>query len=61
MEMWSAALFMGRLAHVPDYMVRDGRTYRIISDHLGSVRLVIDTQTGAVAQRLDYDAPWAGV
>jgi len=46
----------GTRANVPDYMVRDGRTYRIITDHLGSVRLVVDVMTGAVVQRLDYDA-----
>ena len=46
--------------HVPDYMIRDGQTYRIISDHLGSVRLVADVQTGTVMQRLDYDA-WGRV
>lgn len=34
----------------------DGTTYRLISDHLGSVRLVVDAATGAVVQRLDYDA-----
>ena len=33
----------GTRFNVPDYMVRDGNTYRIISDHLGSVRLVVDT------------------
>lgn len=42
--------------NVPDYMVKQGATYRILSDHLGSVRLVVNTQTGAIAQRLDYDA-----
>jgi len=36
-------------------MVRGGNTYRIITDHLGSPRLVIDAATGAVAQRMDYD------
>jgi RHS repeat-associated protein len=41
--------------HVPDYVVKGGVTYRILSDHLGSPRLVIDTATGAIAQRLDYD------
>jgi RHS repeat-associated protein len=46
----------GDRGHVPAYMVRGGVTYRIISDHVGSVRLVVDTTTGAVAQRLDYDA-----
>ena len=40
---------------VPDYMVRGGQTYRLLTDHLGSVRLVVDTATGAVVQRLDYD------
>jgi RHS repeat-associated protein len=42
-------------ANVPAYMARGGRTYRLVSDHLGSVRLVVDAQTGQVAQRIDYD------
>jgi YD repeat-containing protein len=45
----------GSRPNVPDYMIRCGRTYRILSDHLGSPRLVVDTSTGAIAQRLDYD------
>jgi RHS repeat-associated protein len=36
-------------------MIRGGVTYRIISDHLGSPRLVVDVATGNVAQRIDYD------
>lgn len=40
---------------VPDYMVKSGTTYKITSDHLGSVRLVVNASTGAVAQRIDYD------
>jgi RHS repeat-associated protein len=40
---------------VPDYFVKSGATYRIISDHLGSPRLVVDTATGAVVQGLGYD------
>ncbi len=40
---------------VPDYLIKGGVTYRIVSDHLGSPRLVVDTGTGAVVQRLDYD------
>ena len=36
-------------------MVASVTTYRIVSDHLGSVRLVVDANTGVVAQRLDYD------
>ncbi len=41
--------------NVPDYMIKGGVTYRIITDHLGSPRLVIDVATGTVAQRVDYD------
>ena len=46
----------GSKANVPDYMVKDGKTYRIISDHLGSPRLVVDISDGTIAQRMDYDA-----
>ncbi len=43
-------------SNVPDYMVKGGITYRILSDHLGSVRLVINAQTGAIVQQMNYDA-----
>lgn len=46
----------GSNVNAPDYMVRDGATYRIITDHNGSVRLVVNAATGQVAQRIDYDA-----
>lgn len=46
--------------NVPDYMVKGGVTYRLILDHLGSVRLVVNSQTGEVVQRMDYDA-WGAV
>jgi len=42
--------------NVPDYLTRDGNTYRLLTDRLGSVRLVVDTGNGDIAQRLDYDA-----
>jgi YD repeat-containing protein len=45
----------GSRPNVPDYMIQGGTTYRILSDHLGSPRLVVNTTTGAIAQRLDYD------
>jgi len=41
--------------NVPDYMVTGGNTFRIVTDHLGSPRLVIDAATGDVLQRMDYD------
>ncbi|MBP8116774.1 MAG: RHS repeat-associated core domain-containing protein [Nitrospira sp.] len=46
----------GTKANVPDYLIKDGVTYRIVSDHLGSPRLVINTTDGMVAQRIAYDA-----
>jgi RHS repeat-associated protein len=40
-----------------DLMVlTDNTEYRFITDHLGSVRLVVNAETGQVAQRMDYDA-----
>lgn len=50
----------GTRSHVPDYMVRGGATYRIVSDDKGSVRLVVDVDTGVVAQAIEYD-PWGVV
>lgn len=50
----------GNQVNVPEYLIRGGSIYRLITDHLGSVRLVVDTQTGAIAQRLGYDA-WGQV
>jgi RHS repeat-associated protein len=41
--------------NVPDYILQGGHTYRIVSDQLGSVHLVVDTANGAIAQRIDYD------
>ncbi len=50
----SRFVYAGR-TYVPAYMIKNGATYRIIMDHLGSVRLVVDVATGQVAERLDYD------
>ena len=50
----------GSRSNVPDYMVTVDSTYRIISDDLGSVRLVVNASSGIVAQRLEYDA-WGNV
>jgi RHS repeat-associated protein len=41
--------------NIPQYLVKGGVTYRIIADHLGSPRLVVDSTTGAIMQRMDYD------
>lgn len=42
-------------SNVPDYMMKGGVTYRIITDHLGSPRVIINVATGEIAQRMDYD------
>ena len=41
--------------NVPDYFIKGGATYRIIADQLGSPRLVINTASGQIMQRMDYD------
>jgi len=41
--------------NVPDYMISGGVEYRIITDQVGSPRLIVNSQTGAIAQRIDYD------
>ncbi len=41
--------------NVPDYMIKAGNTYRILTDHLGSPRLIVNVADGTVMQRLDYD------
>ena len=51
-----ARFFYGTKSNIPDYMWKNNTYYRIISDHLGSVRLVIQISEGTVAQRLSYDA-----
>jgi RHS repeat-associated protein len=45
----------GSRVNVPDYMVRGASTLRIVSDILGSPRLVVDEASGTIVQRMDYD------
>jgi RHS repeat-associated protein len=40
----------------PDYILRDGRTYRVVTDERGSPRLIVDASTGEVAEAIDYDS-----
>ena len=47
-------------ANVPDYVIKGGITYRIISDHLGSPRLIINTTDGTVVEAIEYDE-WGNV
>ena len=48
------------MGHSPSWMVTidpvtdEETVYRIIADHLGSIRLVIEAESGSIAQRIDY-------
>ena len=48
--------FVYASGNAPAYLIKGGATYRVVTDQLGSPRLVIDAATGQIAQRLDYDA-----
>ena len=50
-----ARFVYGTRANVPDYMVKGGVIYRIIADHRGSLRLIVNASTGAIAQEMRYD------
>jgi RHS repeat-associated protein len=36
-------------------MIKGGQSFRFIADQLGSARLVVNSVTGAIVQRIDYD------
>ena len=40
----------------PDFMIRGGITYRIITDHVGSPVRVVDARTGTTVQSISYDS-----
>ncbi len=50
----SRFVYAGRF-NVPACVIKGTNTFCLITDQLGSVRLVINTQSGEIAQRLDYD------
>jgi RHS repeat-associated protein len=41
--------------NVPEYILKAGITYRVVTDQLGSVRQVINSSTGQIVQQMDYD------
>ena len=45
----------GTRGWVPSYMTRGGHTYAIFTDDIGSVRFVIQADTGEITQQLAYD------
>jgi RHS repeat-associated protein len=53
----SSPVMLNPLQYTPLSRCRSFRipAYRIVKDHLGSPRMVVNSTTGAVVQRLDYD------
>jgi RHS repeat-associated protein len=45
----------GTKVNMPEYVQKQDGIYRIVTDHLGSPRLVINVETGTIAQKMDYD------
>ncbi|MDZ4081587.1 MAG: RHS repeat-associated core domain-containing protein [Bdellovibrionales bacterium] len=41
--------------NVPDYIIKSGTKYKVLTDHLGSVVAVANASTGVVAQAISYD------
>jgi RHS repeat-associated protein len=50
----------GTRPNVPEYLIKGTQMYRIVTDHLGSPRLVVNVSDGSIVQRIDYDE-WGNV
>ena len=46
----------GTWGHSPDLMLTPSAGHRVVSDHLGSVRMLVDTLTGAVVRHIERTA-----
>src|SRR5262249_53165649 len=51
----SSRFVYARRSWVLDYMIKDGTVLVLVTDAVGSVRLVVNATTGSIAQRIDYD------
>jgi len=50
-----ARFVFGSRSNVPDYFTTSAGTFRVLSDHLGSPRLVVNTANGSVFEQISYD------
>ncbi len=50
----------GDRLNIPSYMIKSGITYRIISDYLGTPFLIVDVDSGVIAQEVSYDS-WGNI
>ncbi|NLT50105.1 MAG: RHS repeat-associated core domain-containing protein, partial [Ignavibacteria bacterium] len=44
-----------KVLYGPGYIVKNDTTYRVITNHLGSVKLIVNAATGEIVQNIDYD------
>jgi len=51
-----ARFVYGTRLNLPEYVIRSDGTYRIVSDQLGSPRVIVNAGTGAAIQHLEFDA-----
>ncbi|MBK8127154.1 MAG: hypothetical protein IPN65_03400 [Elusimicrobia bacterium] len=56
----TARYVYGTRVNVPEWLEKGGAMYRILTDHLGSPRLVVNAASGAIVQRMDYDS-WGNI
>ncbi|MBK9429523.1 MAG: hypothetical protein IPN65_03340 [Elusimicrobia bacterium] len=56
----TARYVYGTRPNVPEWLEKGGAMYRILTDHLGSPRLVVNAASGAIVQRMDYDS-WGNI
>jgi len=56
----TARYVYGTRPNVPEWLEKGGQTYRILTDHLGSPRLVVNATNGTIIQRMDYDS-WGNI
>jgi RHS repeat-associated protein len=50
-----ARFVYGTGTNAPDYLLKGGKVYRLIKDEVGSVWMVVDADTGVIAQQMTYD------
>jgi len=41
--------------NVPEYVIKNGIAFRVVTDQLGSVRQVVNATTGEIVQSMNYD------
>jgi RHS repeat-associated protein len=52
---FSQFIYTDAAQSVPDFILRAGTPLRVVKDYLGSVRLVVNAQSGKIEQELEYD------